>query len=1229
MSFLIRTLGPTGIETPSGTPVDLPPGKPFAMLLHLAVERTRIKREDLAHLLWPAVTRDKALQSVRQAVWLLRRTLGEDAVIGGDAIEVDPRIIDTDVRQLQSALAEGRIDVADSVWRGPFLVRFAVPAAPAWDSWVASVRLELCTGLSTALLEAAAARVLSADPGSATRLMERAVEVAPQLAAPRIKLIEMLLDRRELDRAGLALADARRDLAGTPAISELTDLERHLEEARQQYVTDREGTLFRPEFVGRTAELADVLGVWRGAKAGRTLTVLISGTTGIGKTRLADEVIAVATLDGARIAAVKAVETERNLDWGVIALLARKLLLLPGSRGITMASDATLRSLLPSLAVVTDKIPESSGAVQPAAFADALIDLLGAVAYEAPLLVVIDDAQWLDSNSRALLTRILRQARNEPILFLLTYRSEDLSADVQRSLEFLEREETSRVFRLRPLSQAEVGELLGLMVEFSEPEAASRIVSRFHATTGGNPLFLVELMQALADDGVVLFDKDRWVLRAEKMPESFRLPNSLRSAIERRLERTSEAAGLVATCLAHLPARATVDQLKRASKLDEGPFVRAVSELVDRDITHWREDRIEFTHDRVREAVLHRFQGVTLARRVRRAAQWPPVLYTALGVVLLVGAALGLRNEIVPGPSLYGGGELYVQHGGTTLVLEPPRGRGNWTQRAPRETLPGNGRLAGPFLTTTGERRWFLTKHDSQAAPYLVELLPDGTERLIVKDQAGIGLAALAPDGERIVYSRADPDTPEQDYRLVVAGDDGSNPQEISDSYDNVRAEDWSPDGRFIVVSFVAAEDSVAVLTPAGERIASIAFPSALRATWCGGSEHLALITETDGKTAASIWNVVTGDVRELPAIEPATSTLTCSPDGSALATQIVHQGRLWTVLYDITTALTTALPIETRAPLEMLRWIPSELPPVVANVQIQNPPSTMRWGERATLRAIIRRSNGSLATDSVEWESRDPRIVSVSASGMITGNRPGRTSIIATAGGWHSDSVVVEVEKDVVTEGVLIRDPFATLDTIRWMIVGAPAPRIVPIEGGNALFMNGDGDTMDGVLSRGTYDLSRGGTLELEFRLPFTRRDQQTLVFFLGNGEPRRGLSGSNIGDWVWQDRLQFSFPVEQLTKFDSTMAGLTVNGIMDKFAMPAGFDTHRFNHVALQVRADGQARLFVNHQSVGAARMHVSAVTGTQWRVGVLGASVGTTLIVRNLVLWEGPRYLSSVPR
>src|SRR5213076_1637304 len=128
----------------------------------------------------------------------------------------------------------------------------------------------------------------------------------------------------------------------------------------------------RAPLVGRSGELERLVTTWAACRDGRIGVAIVEGDGGTGKTRLSEELAGRARLDGAVTAAVRAVESDLSDAWS-------------GFFGIAAASPA-------SLAALRGSAPLDGSAL---AFSEAL----RVVADEQPVLIVVDDAHWLDRES--------------------------------------------------------------------------------------------------------------------------------------------------------------------------------------------------------------------------------------------------------------------------------------------------------------------------------------------------------------------------------------------------------------------------------------------------------------------------------------------------------------------------------------------------------------------------------------------------------------------------------------------------------------------------------------------------------------------------------------------------------------------------------------------------------------------------------------------------------------
>jgi hypothetical protein len=382
------------------------------------------------------------MQSVRQALWMLRQRVADGCVVGSDPIEVDPAVIETDAWRMTMLVAEGRLDDAAAMWGGAWLTGLELPECKAWDEWADRQRLRIDTLLADALHSAA-------TDGPAERAEPRlqlAVRIEPHNPRHAIALAEVLLDRQRPEAASRLLAELRQQETVDVQSEAVSALERRARDALRAKSAEADAFLMRPPFADRVGELAEMARLWRRTKDGATSRVLLRGQTGVGRSRLCQELAAMVRSDRCRVVRVVATESDASLELGVVASLARELLGLSGARGVTVASDAVLRSLLPSLSAA----PAESGP-HPTAYADAVMDLVSAVAYEGPLLIVFEDTQWLDAASRSVLVRLARQVEREPVMFVATVSTDHPTSESERVLEELRRQTAIEVITLRGL----------------------------------------------------------------------------------------------------------------------------------------------------------------------------------------------------------------------------------------------------------------------------------------------------------------------------------------------------------------------------------------------------------------------------------------------------------------------------------------------------------------------------------------------------------------------------------------------------------------------------------------------------------------------------------------------------------------------------------------------------------------------------------------------------------
>lgn len=1260
MQFLLRTLGSPRVETRDGDPVAFPEGKPLALLVYLAVERRPVRRSELAHLLWPGSTRDRGFQSLRQALWVIRKTLGEEVVQGTDPVEVSREALVTDLELMAGeaslapvdvALAPGEatpapVDVALApgeatpapvdvvlapgdafpVEEKGFLELFALAGSPAWEDWVEDTGSRVRRLRASALHAAAAERRREGASGPAARLAREAIRHDPAGLEHHLLLAEILLDRLDGEGAARAVASARLEVHRPGAREALDALELRI--AEQARGRPEAPSLRHPELVGRGGELAVLQSEWRRTIRGEPRGVVLRGNLGTGRTRLADELGRWVAAQGGVVVGVHTAEAEEALPLGYLSLLVSRLLTRPGGRGVSAASDALLRALVPSLQNRPLSPLEAPGAPATAALADAVRDLVGAVAHELPLLLVLDDLRWADESSRTLLLRVFRELRTEAVLFLMVLprprAPHRRGRSSLRGLEELEREGRVRTLLLEKLDRVQVRELLSMQLNLSEHPDADRVVAELHRVSGGNPLFLVEILELLRDRGLVAHRPEGWILEGP-LPQELPLPSTIAEALDQRVASLEGPAAALAVALARGAARGADSDPQEVGRLepvlsDPAAFRAAVDDLVAKGLARQEDGRLELAHEGVR-AALDRRLGVGRAdgAESRRGRVTRRIALAGVPLALLLAAWFATRPQV---PPPYGGGELWVllDHREEALLLDPPRRPGDGWRTRPAPVVPPTRSAHGPFLL---EDRpvWFLDRVSSEASPWVSRWSPTDGERVILaRPRTDVNFAGVAPDGSLVAVLSDDPDTPAYDMGLVVVDPDGGNPRTVLQAPGLMSTGGWAPDGSRLLALLPGAPDSLVTVTPTGERRESLALPAMERAAWCGGEGDIIVLAHdpADGPLLL-LWDPGTDDLRRVPGARPLPSQLACTPDGRAVVYSEPDGPRVRLVLRELDSGEATVLPVAPPGPVRPT-WVHPPRP-ILRSVAIEGAPDSLSLGERRPLGVRLTDSDGRPRQDPVAWRALDPGIVSVSPEGIVTGNRPGAGRIVATAGSWRSDTVEVAVREEAEGPDLLLQDHFHQVDPARWEPVGFPHPYPVILDDGEpALRIPGDGQHRDGIRTRQGFALDHGLTVELSVHLPLTRRDRQSVDIGL-HAAGSLSAPGAAPGTG-WGAGLTVMYPGRELERFDPRTLSVTVGSFGFPLPLPVEAEPGEWMRFALEIRPDGEVSLRVNGSVAGSVPLHLEVAPGEEWHLQVSGASVDTELLVRDLVVWRGVR-------
>ncbi len=264
-------------------------------------------------------------------------------------------------------------------------------------------------------------------------------------------------------------------------------------------------------FVGRDDESARVQQALDGALAGSGQIFILDGEAGVGKTRLAYHILQQAGDADATVLSAACQALEQELPFAPLAdALSRYLHALPENalRGLPAASLIQLSQIVPSL---RDRLPALPAPQRDDVLGaddnrqrliDGIVAFLTTVteASSAPLALFIDDLQWADGDTLAVLSRLSQRVKALPIFVLLAYRSEELAEndDLATLLRALKRSGRCDALTVQRFTASGVQQFITHLTG-QDAEQSGGFVQFLYEKTQGNALFVTETLRDLQE----------------------------------------------------------------------------------------------------------------------------------------------------------------------------------------------------------------------------------------------------------------------------------------------------------------------------------------------------------------------------------------------------------------------------------------------------------------------------------------------------------------------------------------------------------------------------------------------------------------------------------------------------------------------------------------------------------------------------------------------------------
>jgi DNA-binding SARP family transcriptional activator len=622
-----------------------PTRKTLALLFYLALKASAQPREHLAAMLWPEASSEHSHASLRNTLGHLQTVLRQASgqahpsylSITHTSLGLNPDAdVTLDLQTVERAYALARADrssrmlpegsaslplllSAAACQRGDFMAGFSLGDAPGFDDWaviqreVWHRRLDLILDRLSEIQYASGEFSSAAETASRWMALDALNEVAYRrkmrahfAAGERGQALETYEGCRAILAAELGIepepdtaALAGRIRTQVPLLH--PPIRRAALQPRQP---DTSVAFLGNLFAGRTREHQTLVKCYGHAAAGQPQLIVLRGEAGIGKTQLARKFLAWTNAQGAELLQGSAFESGSHLPFQPL-VDALRLRLERENSPMDLLDEVWLSPLsqllpelhedFPGLPSAQKVLPHLEAEVSQTQLFEPFTQLTIALAKRAPLVLFIDDLQWIDSATLDLLHYAIRrwQESAERVLLLASLRSEALHPMTQplqeggpqglnQWLERVARELTPVHIELEPLGERETVQMV--LPILSPPDAD--FAQWLYDETRGQPFYLKETLKDLLERRVLHAKRraeDQWTFAVDAehdLGQAVRVPSTVQAVIRSRLNRLSPNAFSLLAGGAVLEQRITFERLCTISNVSQDLALPALDELI-------------------------------------------------------------------------------------------------------------------------------------------------------------------------------------------------------------------------------------------------------------------------------------------------------------------------------------------------------------------------------------------------------------------------------------------------------------------------------------------------------------------------------------------------------------------------------------------------------------------------------------------------------------------------
>ncbi len=600
--------------------------------------------------LWPDLEPEAALNNLHKALFVTRRALEPGVSGSGSFIQFQadtlileaPGSLTTDVSEFESASAKALSGQSLEAYRTA-VETYGGQLLPddIYEEWSVSRRDELQQLCQSVLSKYSEFARVQGEGAEAIKALQKMLEIEPELESAHARLMTLFTEQGDRHRAirqyqslsqtlrtefGMEPQPSTRELyesiiggrvslakaAEAPAAVATPDA---LVKDSARSENSLKARPFRPRgarLVGRDDELRQFGPRLSELSNGNGSVALFSGPAGAGKSRLAQEIAAQASFNGAHVLRGGAYEFERQAPYGPFSEALDDF--LADFRGherqrIVDSAPIDIYPLLPRTAQglgLNQTVTESHD--REFLFA-AVETFLRTLTQASPAVLIVDDLHTADESTLELFHFLARRAPALPLLLLGTYRSEGEAVErtLSRVLANIGRIGDVERIEVLPLEEEAVR---SIVEETLGGDVEEDLFTSVVEISEGNPLFVEETVRTMQETGAISADGGHWKISGS-LDE---VPHAISQLVNDRLDRLSEPAHQLLSVAAVIGNEPEYEVLRAASSMDEDGVLDALDELLEKRIVVEAGDDYRFSHGLHRAVALANLSRARLRR---------------------------------------------------------------------------------------------------------------------------------------------------------------------------------------------------------------------------------------------------------------------------------------------------------------------------------------------------------------------------------------------------------------------------------------------------------------------------------------------------------------------------------------------------------------------------------------------------------------------------------------